>query len=145
MKIYMCLLLLFFCVFSVSAHKTETRVFYDGMVGIKASFGSGEPMAHCKALIFAPGSTDVTLTATTDSNGIVCFAPDKAGVWIVQIRAEDGHGARVDITVDESLRINPDTSLTAAALSPLQTAVMIICVVWALLATGILISKRGKK
>jgi len=145
MRRYFFLLFLFFCAHLVWSHGTKTEVFYDGLVGIKAAFDTGQPMVHCKVLIFAPGSTDVAINAITDANGIVCFAPDKAGIWTVQIRGQDGHGARVDIDVDESLHVNTKTLQSNARFSPVQIAVMAVCVVWALLATGLLIVRRGKK
>ena len=74
-------------------HGTIYEVLAGGVVGIRASFGTGEPMASARVLVFAPGETEQYYETKTARNGIVCFSPDRKGMWVIQVLAEGGDTA----------------------------------------------------
>jgi nickel transport protein len=127
-----------------SAHGAGYKVLDGGMVGVRATFDSGEPVANAPVLIFAPGETRAELTATTDRRGVICFAPDRAGVWVLQIRAEGGHGLRINLAVDESmLAAAPPGGI--GSFTTWQKLVMALCVVWGFTATALLFRRRRRE
>jgi len=126
-------------------HETHKQVFFEGMVGIKAYLSLDEPMAHTSVLIFAPDQTEATFETSTDHNGVVCFAPDRPGIWIVQVRGAGGHGVRVDVEVDESMIISTQQEMSNGQLSFLQKALIILCVVWGLVGTALFFKTRIKR
>lgn len=123
------------------AHGTEYELLDGGMVGVRASFDTGQPMADAPVLIFAPGESQARLTATTDNRGVVCFAPDRAGIWVLQVRAQGGHGLRVNLEVDESM-LAAATGRGTGGFSTWQKLVMAACVVWGFVATALFLSRR---
>ena len=123
------------------AHGAEYTLLEGGVIGVQATFDTGEFMAGARTLIFAPGETQAYLETITDSRGIVAFSPDRSGLWVLQVRAEGGHGLRVNLEVDESML--PDLS-RRGGFTPLQRIVMVLCVVWALVATALYFSTRRK-
>lgn len=124
------------------AHGTEYELLDGGVVGVRATFDTGQPMANAPVLIFAPGENRAQLTTTTDGRGVVCFAPDRAGLWVLQVRAEGGHGLRVNLQVGESMLTAPTTK-DAGGLSTWQKLVMAVCVIWGFAATALLF--RGRR
>ena len=111
LKFTVCFLVLFTAVpFAVLfAHGTTYDIITEGVIGVKAAYDSGEPMADSRVLVFPPGQTKPAFAATTDHNGIVCFAPDQAGQWVLQVRHESGHGMRINLDIDESMGLsNPE-------------------------------------
>jgi nickel transport protein len=126
------------------AHGTEYELLDGGVVGVRASFDTGQPMANAPVLIFAPGENRVRLTTTTDSRGVVCFAPDRAGVWVLQVRSEGGHGLRVNLEVDESM-LAASTVRGVGVFSTWQKLVMAICVLWGFVATALYFRRRRRE
>lgn len=128
----------------VLAHGTEWELLDGGVVGVRATFDTGQPMANAPVLIFAPGESQVQLTTTTDSRGVVCFAPDRAGVWVLQVRAEGGHGLRANLEVGESMLAAP-TAKGAGGFSTWQKLLMAVCVIWGFAATALFFSRRRER
>jgi len=125
-------------------HGASYQLLTGGVVGIRASFDTGEPMAAARVLVFAPGETEKYYETKTDRNGVVCFSPDRKGMWVIQILAEGGHGLRVNLPVDASMSARQGAE-SASGSSYLQKIIMAIAVVWGFIATGLFFSrKRGK-
>ena len=125
-------------------HGAIYEVLTGGVVGIRASFDTGEPMAAARVLVFAPGETEKYYETKTDRNGIVCFSPDRKGMWVIQVLAEGGHGLRINLPVDSSMSVQPRAE-SASGSSYLQKIIMAIAVVWGFIGTGLFFSrKRGK-
>jgi nickel transport protein len=121
-------------------HGAEYELLDGGVLGVRATFDTGQPMANVPVLIFAPGDSQAQLTTTTDSRGVVCFAPDRSGVWVLQIRVEGGHGLRVHLEVDESMLAS--RARTAGGFSTWQKLMMASCVLWGFLATALFFHRR---
>jgi len=125
-------------------HGAIYEVLAGGVVGIRASFDTGEPMAAARVLIFAPDQPEKYYETKTDRNGIVCFSPDRKGLWVIQVLAEGGHGLRVNLPVDSSMSVQ-QTAGSVSGSSYLQKIIMAIAVAWGFIATGLFFSrKRGK-
>jgi nickel transport protein len=127
-----------------AAHGAEYELLEGGVVGVRAAYDTGQPMANAPVLIFAPGENQAGLTTTTDRRGVVCFAPDRAGVWVLQVRAEGGHGLRVNLEVEESM-LAAATSRSAGPFSTWQKLVMALCVLWGFAATALFFSRRRRE
>jgi nickel transport protein len=126
----------------VFAHGTEYEILSDGVTGIRAAFESGEAMADARVLVFAPGETKVTCEKKTDRNGIVCFAPDRAGLWILQVRDSSGHGMRVNLEVNEDMLLAEQTDSGGYRLTSPQKTIMALCVVWGFVGTALFFRKN---
>jgi len=125
-------------------HGAIYEVLAGGVVGIRASFDTGEPMAAARVLIFAPDQPEKYYETKTDRNGIVCFSPDRKGLWVIQVLAKGGHGLRVNLPVDSSMSVQ-QTAGSVSGSSYLQKIIMAIAVAWGFIATGLFFSrKRGK-
>lgn len=126
-------------------HGAIYEVLAGGVVGIRASFDTGEPMAAARVLVFAPDQPEKYYETKTDRNGIVCFSPDRKGMWVIQVLAEGGHGLRVNLPVDSSMS-SQQTAKSVSGSSYLQKIIMAIAVAWGFIATGLFFSrKRGKE
>jgi nickel transport protein len=123
------------------AHGAGYEILEGGVLGVRASFDTGQPMANAPVLIFAPGESRPQMTTTTDQRGIVCFAPYRAGVWVLQVRAEGGHGLRVNLEVEESMLAAP-ASGGAGGFTTWQKLLMAACVVWGFAATALYFRRR---
>ena len=128
----------------VLAHGTEYELLEGGVVGVRATFDTGQPMADAPVLIFAPGESQAQLATTTDSRGVVCFAPDRAGLWVLQVRAQGGHGLRVNLEVDESM-LAGSTVRGTGGFSTWQKLVMAVCVAWGFVGTALFFRRRRER
>ena len=128
----------------IYAHGTEYEVLSDGVIGIKASFDTGEVIADSRVLIFAPGEQEPTFETKTDGNGIVCFAPDRSGIWVLQIRHESGHGMRINFEVDDSMRLHVSDGASFKKLSTGQRIAMAACVAFGFIGTALYFLGRKK-
>jgi nickel transport protein len=139
-----CLLLLLFLPVPLAlfAHGSEYTLLSGGVIGIRAAFDTGEVIAGARTLIFAPGEAEPYYETSTDSQGIVCFSPNRSGLWVLQVRAEGGHGLRINLPVDESLLAGETVS---GSLSWLQRIALALCVIWALIATALYFRLRRQK
>jgi nickel transport protein len=127
-----------------SAHGAGYELLDGGMVGVRATFDTGQPVANAEVLIFAPGETRAEMTASTDPRGVICFAPDRAGLWVLQIRAEGGHGLRINLEIDESMLASAPSS-GAGSFTTWQKLVMALCVLWGFAATALLFRHRRRE
>ncbi len=123
-----CSLFIFLCPSSLFAHGTKYEILGEGVIGVKAMFDTGDPMAESKAIIFAPGSSEPYLETVTDKNGILCFKPDKPGTWIIQVREISGHGMRINLPVNKSLVVSDATKNPASGTTCIQKVIMALCV-----------------
>ena len=132
-------------------HGATYEVLTGGVVGIKASFDTGEPMAAARVLVFAPGETEKYYETTADRNGTACFSPDREGMWVIQVLAEGGHGLRVNLPVDSSMSAQQGAgsakqgTSSASGTSYLQKIIMAIAVAWGFIATGLFFSRKRDK
>lgn len=70
------------------------QVYYaDGTKFSYESYEINEPLQHKTA--FAVGRTDV--------EGRIAFVPNKAGKWLIKVFSDDGHGANIELNVDDSM------------------------------------------
>ncbi len=148
MKLYISLFLCFLasvlCPLIIHAHGTEYQLIHEGVVGVKAMFDTGVPMADSKVLVFRPGETSPCFQTVTDSKGIVCFRPDTPGTWILQVREKSGHGMRINLDIDKTLSISQGSSGPSGGTTYIQKLIMAVCVVWGFIGTA-LYFKRKKK
>ena len=125
----------------IFGHGTWYELLDTGVLGVRAAFDSGQAMVEAPVLIFAPGQREPEITTNTDRRGIVCFAPDRPGTWILQVRAEGGHGIRINVVVNESMLASVDDN--AGSYSLWQKIVMAACVMWGFLATALFFRRRA--
>jgi nickel transport protein len=125
-------------------HGTVYEVLSQGVVGIRAAFDTGEPMAKAKVLVFPPGETQPAFETSTDGNGIACIAPDRTGTWILQVRAEGGHGMRINLEVNEEMMLDMEEGESSSSFSTLQKILMAACVCWGLIGTAFFFKRREK-
>jgi nickel transport protein len=126
------------------AHGTEYEVLPDGAVAIRATYDTGQPIAHAAVLVFAPGETTPLFETITDNRGIVCFLPDRIGTWILQVRGEGGHGMRINLEVDENMLPLLKNGKPLSRISVLQKIIIAVCVCWGLIGTAFFIKSRIK-
>ncbi|UCF95909.1 MAG: hypothetical protein JSV89_12055 [Spirochaetaceae bacterium] len=126
------------------SHGAGYELLAGGVVGVRASFDSGQPMAYAPVLIFPPGETQPQLTTSTDSRGVVCFAPDRAGIWVLQVRAEGGHGLRINLDVEESM-LSASAAGSTGGFSNWQKLAMAACVLWGFAATALFFRRRKEQ
>jgi nickel transport protein len=101
-------------------------------------------MADAPVLVFAPGESQPEFKTSTDRRGVVCFAPDRPGLWVLQVRAEGGHGMRINLQVDESM-LASSAGGREGRFSAWQKLVMAASVVWGFLGTALFFRRRGKE
>jgi nickel transport protein len=135
-------LLSLLCADSGLAHGTDYEILTEGVVGIRAMYDSGEVMGGARVLIFAPDETRATYESKTDKNGIVCFFPDREGTWILQIRDQGGHGMRVNLEVDTSMTARTNGSRRVFGSTAVQRLVLVVCVLWGFVGTGLFFYRR---
>lgn len=141
MRVFPVFLFIFCGSFLLYAHGTEYELLSGGVIGIRALFDSGEVMADSRVLVFSPGADTSSYETTTDPNGVVCFAPDEPGVWILQVRHTGGHGLRVNLNVDESMMIS---TVSTTRLGLWQKILLAVCVIWGFAGTALFFLGRSK-
>lgn len=132
-----------FISFPLFAHGTKYKVVSEKVIGIKAMYDSGEPMANARVLIFAPDETKVTCTTESDSSGIFYLIPDRAGTWTMQVRDRGGHGMRINLPVDESMQLG--TAHKGSGMTFLQKIMAVLCVVWGCIGTALYFKGKANK
>jgi len=129
-----------FCTPAAVAHGTRHEVIRKGVVGIRAMYDDGTPIARAKTLVFPPGETEAAFHIMTDKDGTACFRPDQPGIWTLQVRAANGHGMRINLDVDDTGQITEKP--TPGKMTVAQKTVMTLCVVWGLLGTALFAKSR---
>lgn len=128
---------------SVFAHGVSIQYSSDVEIEIEARYDSGEPMSGAQVTVYAPDDpTNPWLTGTCDDEGRFSFTPDtsKQGTWDVQVRLA-GHGGMVHIPVGEGTA----PAGGVGGYSPLQIALMAVCVIWGIIGTALYFSRRRSK
>jgi nickel transport protein len=129
---------------ALHAHGTEYQLLAGGVVGVRAAFDTGQPMADAPVLVFAPGESHPELKTSTDHRGVVCFAPDRPGLWVLQVRAQGGHGMRINLQVDQSMVASP-AQARQGSFSAWQKLIMAASVVWGFLGTALFFRSRRRE
>jgi nickel transport protein len=126
------------------AHGADYQLLDGGVVGVSMIYESGQPMAGARVLIFAPGDKQAELTMTTDRRGVACFAPNRAGIWVLEARAEGGHLLRINLEIEEPM-LSASVVQGRGGFSTWQKLVVAACVIWALVATALVFRSRKKE
>ncbi|MBD3320985.1 MAG: carboxypeptidase regulatory-like domain-containing protein [Chitinivibrionales bacterium] len=134
------LLILVFPASLVYSHGTAYEIIRPDSITIRASFDTGEPIAHTDVLVFPPDQTEAQSEVTTDANGIFAFSPDRPGTWSLQVRGRGGHGMRINLDINQELL--PGEPSGSGRVSYLQKIVMAACVVWGLTGTALFFSRK---
>lgn len=126
----------------VSGHAAELHVEQRQAVDVLARYDTGVPMAHARVLVFAPENPGAAwLHGSTDADGRFVFVPDaQDGQWTVQVR-QAGHGASASFAVDDTADVGR-APLTPPGPTPLQTLIMVACVVWGFIGTALYFRRR---
>ncbi len=123
------------------AHGAKYEILSRGVLGVKASYEAGDPMADARVMVYAPNSSEVFFLTKTDKNGIASFSPDRAGLWTLMIRDNTGHGLRVNLNVDDTMTVSQGDR-AAGTTTPLQKIIMAICVIWGLMGTALYFKRK---
>jgi len=73
------------------------EVWYEGVPPV--------PMKGAYVKVFPPEVGEEFQKGRTDARGRFCFFPDRKGKWEVLVNDGQGHGATVEVLVDEGLRL----------------------------------------
>jgi nickel transport protein len=84
-----------------SAHGVNHTVTRAEAVVVNLFHESGETFSNVVYEIFGPGDTTPLFTGRTDELGQILFVPDRTGTWRIRAFSEDGHGANVEIEIDD--------------------------------------------
>jgi len=87
------------------AHDLMHRVSHSECIAVSFSFADQSDFSYQAYELYAPGDTIPYQVGRTDRVSSLCFRPTKQGVWLLKAFGEDGHGATVEITVDEQLAL----------------------------------------
>ena len=121
------------------AHGAKIEYTIGMTVEIVATYDSGEPMVDAQVTIYAPDNPSTPwLTGVCDDEGYFSFTPDttKTGTWDIQVR-QAGHGDIVHIPIGTE-----SASDSGGGTTPLQIALMSVCVVWGCIGTALFFSRR---
>jgi len=121
------------------AHGAKIEYTIGMTVEIVATYDSGEPMAEAQVTVYAPDDPSTPwMTGVCDDEGRFSFTPDTTitGTWDVQVR-QAGHGDIVHIPIGAD-----STSDGSGGYTPLQIALMAVCVIWGSIGTALYFSRR---
>jgi len=124
---------------SAYAHGSNINYESEMTYKVEATFENGSPMANAQVSVYAPDNPSETWDQSiTNENGVYYLSPDlsKSGTWFVQVRT-GGHGASVNIEVDEGQLVSGDTGL-----SKTQIILMSVSVLWGFIGTALYFSRR---
>ena len=137
--IFLTSLLLAFTGISLFSHGSEYTIVSDRIKKIEVKYDTGEYFADAEVLIFPPGETESEYSLKTDEKGCFYFQPDREGDWILQVRGEEGHGSRINLTIEESMLTN---STSSNRLNIMQKLLMVLCVAWGTAGTVLYFKNR---
>jgi len=83
------------------AHGVEHRIDRGEAVMVTFTSQHGGPMTGAGFRVFSPDGRTIFASGETDALGRAVFVPDQAGDWRVLMATEDGHGAEVDVPVEQ--------------------------------------------
>jgi nickel transport protein len=119
------------------AHGVELGYKTSIVVEILAAYDTGELMSGAQVMVYAPGEPSIPwFTGVCDENGRFTFMPEWPGEWVVKVR-HMGHGGMLRIPIGEGMAKAGDTGYT-----PLQLAVMAVCVIWGFIGTALFFKRR---
>jgi len=128
---------------SLHAHGTHSEIISDGLIGVRAFFQDGTPIAHAEATIFPPAAQTPSHKTVTDSNGVVCFRPDNPGTWTVRISNNKGHGVRIKVDVkDHQIAQGVDTDRHGGRPTYIQMVITGLAVIWGFVGTALYFRQR---
>jgi nickel transport protein len=139
-KSFYCLLLALLAIPGVvQAHGTVTRTSAAEATVVTITHDDGDAVAGARFDVFPPDSDTAFLSGATDARGRVVFLPDRAGNWRVRIATPDGHGADVQVAIDQS-------RLVAAVPPPRGSGgvVMGFCVLFGIFGVVALVTRRTR-
>ncbi|WP_345986900.1 hypothetical protein WCX18_06905 [Sulfurimonas sp. HSL1-2] len=87
------------------AHDLVHRVSHAECIAVSFSYADQSDFSYQSYELYAPGETIPYQVGRTDKMSSLCFLPTKQGVWTLKAFGEDGHGATVEITVDDQLAL----------------------------------------
>lgn len=136
------IIVLLFLPLLVFSHGINYEIISEGII-IKTFFSEEKVFANAGVKVFSPDNyLDPYKIATTDENGVYIFTPDKPGDWVIFFRDDEGHGTRVNLTIDKNLMIA--NSNLSSNFSLIQIIVMVICVLFGLAGIISFFIKRKK-
>lgn len=83
------------------AHGIEYRIERGEAVLVHFSSHHDGPMVGAGFRVFSPDGRRIFSSGNTDALGRAVFVPDQPGAWRVLMATEDGHGAEVEVQVEE--------------------------------------------
>lgn len=88
------------------AHQVQYQVGQGGMV-IEVWYEGVPPMPMKGAYVkvFPPEGREEFQKGRMDARGRFCFFPDRKGQWKVLVNDGQGHGATIEVVVEEGLRL----------------------------------------
>ena len=84
------------------AHGMHHRVERGEAVMVYFTSHHDGPVAGAGFRVFSPDGRTIFATGNTDALGRAVFVPDQPGDWRVLMATEDGHGAEVEVPVEEA-------------------------------------------
>jgi hypothetical protein len=121
------------------SHGSEYAIMSDRVIKIEIKYDTGEFFTDTDVLVFPPGESEPVYTLKTDEKGCFYFMPDKEGEWILQVRGEEGHGRRINLTVNKSMLTEGANS---SRLNFVQKLIMVLCVAWGTAGTVLYFRNR---
>lgn len=98
-------LLLFLLWLPAWAHTVDYDV-KNGQATVVTTYLGDEEASYAEYEVFAPAETaNPFQLGRSDARGRVVFIPDRAGKWLVKVKADSQHGvhgAQIEVDVDES-------------------------------------------
>ncbi|MGD1716439.1 carboxypeptidase regulatory-like domain-containing protein [Dapis sp. BLCC M172] len=131
------------------AHGVKIKHQITPSIKINAVYDTGLPLANAPVTVYAPNAPNKPwLKGTTDQEGNFIFSPDssQSGYWEIKVR-QAGHGELVSIPFEVDKSHNYDNkkisnsnyylASTYNDYNPLQKGLMIGCVMWGFVGTGL--------
>jgi len=87
------------------AHDLVHKVTHSECMAVSFAFADQSDFSYQRYELYAPGETIPYQVGRTDKASSLCFRPTKRGVWVLKAFGEDGHGATVEITVDDRMAL----------------------------------------
>ncbi|UFS61415.1 hypothetical protein LOH54_07040 [Sulfurimonas sp. HSL-3221] len=135
-------LALFALVSLLGAHDLVHRVFHSECIAVSFAYADQSDFSYQAYELYAPGETIPYQVGRTDKSSSLCFRPTKQGVWTLKAFGEDGHGAAVEITVDEHLALS---GYAQPLYEKFQKIFVGLALIFALFCTLYLYKKRRSK
>lgn len=115
---------------SVSAHEVHEEVSRAQATVVRLTYADGEPFSFERYELFADGSTQPTLSGSTDGQGRAVFLPDQVKRWRVRAFSADGHGVDVNFETSGEAAISvpgPSTDRTSRVLLGVLVILALFC------------------